>query len=80
MENNDEEFGALGWQYVAEDGKKRFNGKETSLRSLSNIRIKILDYEEDVKTRNGLRWLVAFQYENGEEDKYFTDDKEQKFF
>lgn len=80
MENNDEDFGALGWQYVAEDGKKRFNGKETSLRSLSNIRIKILDYEEDVKTRNGLRWLVAFQYENGEEDKYFTDDKEQKFF
>lgn len=76
----DEEFGSLGWQYVAEDGKKRFNGKETSLRSLSNIRIKILDYEEDVKTRNGPRWLVAFQYESGEEDKYFTDDKEQKYF
>ncbi len=76
----DTDFSSLGLKYVAEDGKKRFSGKGVSLRSLSNLRIKLLDYEEDVKTENGTRWLVSFEYENGQVEKYFTDDKEQKFF
>lgn len=76
----DTDFSSLGLKYVAEDGKKRFSGKGVSLRSLSNLRIKLLDYEEDVKTENGTRWLVSFEYENGQMEKYFTDDKEQKYF
>lgn len=76
----DEEFSSLGWQYKSEDGKKEFDGKGVTLRSLSNIKIKILDYEVDVKTQNGLRWVVSFQFEDGTKDKYFTDDKKQKFF
>lgn len=76
----DEEFSSLGWQYQSEDGKKEFDGKGVTLRSLSNIKIKILDYEVDVKTQNGLRWVVSFQFEDGTKDKYFTDDKKQKFF
>jgi RNA-directed DNA polymerase len=75
----DVDFGSLGLQYVAEDGKKRFDGKCVSLRSLSNLRIKLLDFEEDVKTENGLRWLVSYQLEDGTKGKYFTDDKEQKY-
>lgn len=81
MEDNGNEvdFKSLGINYVAKDGKKRFAGKGVTLRSITNLKIKILDYEEDVTTKNGLRWLVRFRYENGNEEKYFTDDEEQKY-
>ena len=60
------------------DGKKRFRGKLVSLRTLLNKTITIVDYERDVQTENGLRWLVSVD-DNGELKKYFTDDKEMEY-
>ena len=74
------EFKNIGLQYVAEDGKKRFGGKQVTLRSLQNKHISILDYEKDVKTDNGLRTLVSFQYDDGSYGKYFTADKQQVWY
>ena len=74
------EFRNIGLQYVAEDGKKRFGGKQVSLRTLQNKHIIILDYEKEVKTDNGLRTLVSFQYDDGSFGKYFTADKQQEWY
>ena len=73
-------FKDLGLQYVAEDGKKRFGGKQVSLRSLTNVHIKIVDYEKDVDTENGKRTVVSFMYDNGDMGKYFTADKQQLWY
>lgn len=73
-------FKELGLRYVAEDGKKRFSGKQVTLRSLTNIHITIEDFEKDVETHNGLRTVVSFSYDNGEKGKYFTADKEQLWY
>lgn len=77
---NMEEFKNIGLQYVAEDGKKRFGGKQVSLRELTNMHISIIDFEEDVQTDNGPRTLVSFQYDDGAFGKYFTADKQQLWF
>lgn len=73
-------FKELGLRYVAEDGKKHFNGKQVTLRSLQNVHIVIVDYEKDVETENGKRTVVSFEYDNGEMGKYFTADKQQLYF
>lgn len=73
-------FKDLGLHYVAEDGKKRFVGKQVTLRSLQNVHITIVDFETDVKTENGLRTVVSFEYDNGEAGKYFTSDKQQLWY
>lgn len=72
-------FKDLHIQYVAPDGKKRFQGKQVTLRSLTNIHIVVEDYEVDVQTTNGPRTMVSFMYDNGEKGKYFTADKEQLY-
>ena len=71
-------FKELGLKYVAEDGKKRFMGKQVSLRRLTNIHITVEDFETEVETHNGLRTVVSF--DNGEKGKYFTADKEQLWY
>ena len=73
-------FKELGLQYVAEDGKKRFGGKQVTLRSLQNVHIKIVDFETGVPTENGLRTVVSFEYDNGDTGKYFTADKQQLWY
>lgn len=73
-------FKELGLRYVAEDGKKRFSGKQVTLRSLTNIHITVEDFEKDVETHNGKRTVVSFSYDNGEKGKYFTADKEQLWY
>lgn len=73
-------FKELGLQYVAEDGKKRFGGKQVSLRSLCNVHITIVDFEKEVHTENGPRTVVSFQYDDGEIGKYFTADKQQLWY
>lgn len=60
------------------DGKKRFRGKVVSLRTLLNKTITIMDFERDIKTEDGNRWLVSVD-DNGEMKKYFTDDKEMEY-
>ena len=73
-------FKELGLQYVAEDGKKRCGGKQVSLRTLTNIQIRVVDFEKDVTTENGPRTVVSFQYDDGEMGKYFTADKQQLWY
>ena len=74
------EFKDIGLQYVADDGKKRFGGKQMSLRELANTHICLLDFETDVHTDNGPRTLVSFQFDDGSFGKYFTADKQQLWF
>lgn len=77
---NMEEFKDIGLQYVADDGKKRFAGKNVKLHELTNMHIVITDFEESVKTANGERTLVSFKYDDGTPAKYFTADKQQLWF
>lgn len=65
--------------YRDEQGKKRIKGKEVQLRALLNKRIRITEFERDIKTKYGLRHLVGVD-DNGVLKKYFTDDKEMKYF
>lgn len=74
---NMKDFKSLNVTYKPEDGKKRFAGQVVSIRELVNLKIVVKDYEEDVKTENGDRWLVAIEME-GEAKKFFTDSKEMK--
>lgn len=60
------------------DGKKRFRGPCVSLRTLLNKTVTILDFERDIKTENGMRWLVSVD-DGGVLKKYFTDDKEMVY-
>ncbi|CCZ10524.1 reverse transcriptase domain-containing protein [uncultured Culturomica sp.] len=75
--NNMKDFKSLNVTYKPEDGKKRFAGEVVSIRTLVNLKIVVKDYEEDVKTENGDRWLVAIELD-GESKKFFTDSKEMK--
>ena len=73
------QFSQLGIKYVPADGKKRFPGKATALRQLVNKSIEVLDYERDVRTANGTRWLVQYRDTgSGDTGKFFTDCEEMK--
>ena len=72
-------FADLGITYTPKDGKKRFAGGTVQLRQLVNVRIEVLDFERDVTTKYGPRWLVRFRdTRNGGEFKFFTDCDEMK--
>ena len=73
------DFASLNVAYTPKDGKKRFGGGTTQLRQLVNVRIEVLDFERDVQTKFGLRWLVQFRdTRNGSLSKFFTDCDEMK--
>lgn len=73
------EFSQIGVAYTPSDGKKRFANGTTQLRQLVNVRIEVLDFERDVKTKYGERWLVQFRdTRNGSLSKFFTDCDEMK--
>ena len=73
------DFASLNVAYTPKDGKKRFGGGTTRLRQLVNVRIDVLDFERDVQTKFGLRWLVQFRdTRNGSLSKFFTDCDEMK--
>lgn len=73
------EFSQIGVKYTPSDGKKRFANGTTQLRQLVNVRIEVLDFERDVKTKYGERWLVQFRdTRNGSLSKFFTDSDEMK--
>lgn len=69
-----------GVDYTGKDGKRMLTGQEVSLRTLVNMHIVVLDYEPDVPTRNGPRYVVQFQRDDGTIGKYLTNDSEQKFW
>lgn len=72
-------FSELGISYKPSGGKKRFPNKATQLRQLVNIRIEILDFERNVKTKFGERYLVMFRdSRTNETSKFFTDCDEMK--
>lgn len=73
------EFAQIGVSYAPSDGKKRFANGTTQLRQLVNVRIEVLDFERDVTTKYGERWLVQFRdTRNGSLSKFFTDSDEMK--
>lgn len=72
-------FSELRIEYTPADGKKRFPNKAVQLRQLVNIEIEVLDYEREVSTKYGLRWLVKFRdTRTNEICKFFTDCDEMK--
>lgn len=73
------DFSELNHTYTPSDGKKRFPNKATQLRQLVNVVIEILDFERDVKTKYGNRWLVIYRDpRTNETSKFFTDCDEMK--
>lgn len=69
-----------GVEYTGKNGKRMLTGQEVSLRTLVNMHIVVLDFEPDVPTKNGLRYVVQFQRDDGSIGKYLTNDSEQKFW
>lgn len=73
------DFSELNHTDTPSDGKKRFPNKATQLRQLVNVVIEILDFERDVKTKYGNRWLVMYRDpRTNETSKFFTDCDEMK--
>lgn len=66
--------------FVPKDGKKRFNCDKMQLGQIANRTIEILDFDTEIKTQYGPRYLVLFRF-LGEtiEHKFFTDSEEMKF-
>ena len=69
-----------GVSFTSKNGKRILQGNQTNLRALVNRRVTILDFEPDVPTQNGLRYVVQVKLEDGTINKYLTDDSEQKFW
>lgn len=69
-----------GVDYTGKDGKRILPGTPENLRSLVNMQITILDFEPDVQTQNGPRYVVQYKKQDGVLCKYLTNDSEQKFW
>lgn len=69
-----------GIAYTGKDGKRILQGNPENLRALVNMHITIVDFEPDVPTQNGPRYVVQFQKDDGTLCKYLTNDSEQKFW
>lgn len=69
-----------GVNYTGKDGKRILHGNVEKLSSLVNMHITILDFEPDVQTSNGTRYVVQFKKDDGTISKYLTNDSEQKFW
>lgn len=76
---NMKDFSSLNITYTPKDGKKRFANGAIQLRTLVNVKIEVLDFERDVTTKYGKRWLVQFRdTRDGTLKKFFTDCDEMK--
>lgn len=73
-------FAEFGLNFLAKDGKKRFDCNSYPLGELQNRTIIVLDFEKGVKTKEGEgRYVVHFQFEDdGKEGKFFTNSEELK--
>ena len=69
-----------GINFTGKDGKRILNGQVVTLRTLVNTHIVILDFEPDVPTQNGTRYVVQLRKDDGTICKYLTNDQEQKFW
>lgn len=72
-------FSDIGVKYTPADGKKRFHGKQIRIASIVNNEIEVLDFERDVKTANGIRYVVSIRDPRTNETlKFFTNSEEMK--
>lgn len=73
-------FADFGLNFVAKDGKKRFDCTSYPLGELQNETIIVLDYETGIKTKEGEgRYLVHFKFaDSRKEGKFFTNSEELK--
>lgn len=69
-----------GVNFTSKNGKRILQGNQVSLRSLVNMHVVVLDFEPDVPTKNGDRYVVQIKTDDGMICKYLTDDSEQKFW
>ena len=71
-------FAELGFIYQR-DGKKDFSQHTISLRQLTNTQVTVLDFETDIKTKEGEgRYIVLIRIGTGEERKFFTNNDKMK--
>lgn len=76
---NMQDFKDLGIKYVAQDGKKRFDCPTAQLNQLQNRTVVVKDFETGVNTKQGDdRYVVLFEWEDGQEGKFFTNSEEMK--
>ena len=62
------------------NGKRMLKGETESIINLVNTRIKILDFETDIETKNGKRCVIQFNKVGDETEKvykYMTSDNQQ---
>jgi hypothetical protein len=73
-------FAEFGLNFVAKDGKKRFDCNSYPLGELQNRTIIVLDFEKGVKTKEGEgRYVVHFRFaDDDKEGKFFTNSEELK--
>ena len=75
---NMKSFKDLGVTYKPADGKKRFEGNLTPLSNLQNCKITVVDFETDIKTKQGDgRYVVQYEME-GQKGKFITASDEMK--
>ena len=71
-------FSELGFIYQR-DGKKEFSQQTISLRQLTNMEVTVLDFETDIKTKEGEgRYIVLVRLGSGEGRKFFTNNDKMK--
>lgn len=73
-------FAEFGLNFLAKDGKKRFDCNSYPLGELQNRTIIVLDFEKGVKTKEGEdRYVIHFHFEDdNKEGKFFTNSEELK--
>lgn len=75
---NMKSFKDLGVTYKPADGKKRFEGNLTPLGNLQNCKITVIDFETDIKTKQGEgRYVVQYELD-GQKGKFITASDEMK--
>lgn len=75
---NMKSFKDLGVTYKPADGKKRFEGNLTPLGNLQNCKVTIVDFETDIKTKQGEgRYVVQYELD-GLKGKFITASEEMK--
>ncbi len=73
------DFSEMGFVYMAQDGKKRFDERIRRISDLQNLQIVVKDYETDIKTREGEgRYVVQYHSDEAGDGKFITNSEELK--
>ena len=74
--NNDMSFAEKGIhpENTTKDGKKFFDVQDTRITDILNTKIKVIDFEAGIKTKQGPdRYCVLFEDEDGQRRKFITN-------